>query len=317
MQLLTIILPVYNVDGYLSENLESINRQTYNHIQLIIIDDGSTDNSSEIIETFKKNNNLKEVIAVRQKNAGLSEARNSALPYVKGDLIWFIDSDDVIERIDAVSIIVKRFDEEPSLSMLFFGVDLLINDVGENWGTRPSDSWNYMDTERVMTKKDFLKEVTPRISVWPYVFKANIIKDNEISFIPHILYEDVTFTLQILHYSQKIQFLNKKLYLYRQRKASIMDSQNVSTLDIVSWEKIVEFLFSFMKQKDITANHDDFRLFKHHVSYIIGNIFLNKVGSFKDRYNLFKDAQMIGVTSNKLVVKLLLGQLRKEKNAPI
>ena len=94
--LLSIIVPVYNVEQYLSRCVDSLVNQTYHNIEIILVDDGSPDRSGEICDEYAKKD--KRVKVIHQSNGGLSDARNTALDIAKGDYLMFVDSDDWIEK---------------------------------------------------------------------------------------------------------------------------------------------------------------------------------------------------------------------------
>ena len=94
--MISVIIPVYNVEKYLNECLNSVCSQTFKNLEIILVDDGSTDDSSKICDKWSAKDSRVRVI--HQLNAGLSEARNSGLKYCKGDYILYIDSDDSIEE---------------------------------------------------------------------------------------------------------------------------------------------------------------------------------------------------------------------------
>ena len=93
-QLLTVIIPVYNVEKYINKCLESIINQTYKNLEIILVDDGSTDNSSYLCDEWQKKDSR--ITVIHKKNGGLSDARNAGLQIAKGELITFVDSDDYV-----------------------------------------------------------------------------------------------------------------------------------------------------------------------------------------------------------------------------
>ena len=105
MPTVSLVIPVYNVESYLERCLESVKNQTYKNIEIILVNDGSTDGSGEICKKFVS----KEIRAkvIHQKNAGLSEARNTGLKYISGDFVMFVDSDDWLE-LDAVEFLLEQ-----------------------------------------------------------------------------------------------------------------------------------------------------------------------------------------------------------------
>ena len=104
----SLIIPAYNVEKYIKKCLDSVLNQTYNNYEIIIINDGSTDNTSKILESYKSNKKIK---IINQENKGLSNARNTGVSNAKGDYILFIDSDDFIEK-ELLEILNKTIKDE-------------------------------------------------------------------------------------------------------------------------------------------------------------------------------------------------------------
>ena len=103
--LVSVIIPVFNVESFLNECLESICNQTYDNLEIILVNDGSTDNSQLIIDNYSKVD--KRIIAIKQSNKGLSAARNTGIDIARGEYLTFVDSDDVLFR-DAIFILLKH-----------------------------------------------------------------------------------------------------------------------------------------------------------------------------------------------------------------
>ena len=99
-KLVSIIVPVYNVENYLTECIESTLKQTYHNVEIILIDDGSTDRSGKICDTYANKDNRIKVF--HKKNGGLSDARNMGIGKVTGEYIYFLDSDDILDRKSVV-----------------------------------------------------------------------------------------------------------------------------------------------------------------------------------------------------------------------
>src|SRR5690625_3677419 len=148
--LVTIIIPVYNVEKYIAECLNSVIRQTYSNIEVIIINDGSNDNSYEIIESYsKKYNNLK---IIDQENKGQSVARNVGLTKAKGKYIYFLDSDDYIKDITIENLVSKM--EENNLDLIRFSAEVIYD---KNIKYKPSN-YNlekYFKKDTLYTKDEF------------------------------------------------------------------------------------------------------------------------------------------------------------------
>lgn len=125
-KLVSVIIPVFNSEKYIEESIESVLGQTYKNIELICIDDGSTDNSLSILESFGD-----KIVLIKSSNCGASEARNKGISLAEGEYIAFLDADDVWE-INKIELQMKQFEIDPSLDISFTHVQCFISpELGE------------------------------------------------------------------------------------------------------------------------------------------------------------------------------------------
>lgn len=224
--LISVVIPVYNVEKYLSECLDSIINQTFSEIEIICINDGSTDKSLEILEEYKKKD--KRLIIFTQKNIGLSGARNTGMRLAKGKYIYFIDSDDMLvpnalEKLFGVS-------EEDQLDIVFFSPQILYEDqnlrIYNNLDKYFEKKNEYVG---VKTGKEMFCEMQGNdefaFAAWLCFLKRDFLETNKINFYEGIIYEDNIFLIQCFMLAERTSFLSDKLYIYRIRKDSIMTSE--------------------------------------------------------------------------------------------
>ncbi|WP_060668318.1 glycosyltransferase family 2 protein [Oceanobacillus caeni] len=192
--LISVIIPVYNVEEYLEECLNSIINQTYKHIEVIIINDGSTDNSYKVINEYA--NNYKNMKVINQKNAGQSVARNKGMEIAKGKYIYFLDSDDYIlpETFDNL---VQQL-EKNNLDLIRFVARPFSDSFNKKVDVKEYDFRNYFEDGRVYNKAEFLSRNLKAFSPSPVLFmiKKEILIKNNLSFHPNIIHEDELFTLE-------------------------------------------------------------------------------------------------------------------------
>lgn len=201
----SIIMPVYNVEKYVKKSIESVFEQTYNNYQLIIVNDGSTDSSAEIIRNTIKNK--KNVIFVEKKNGGLSDARNYGLKYADGDYIWFIDSDDYI-RNDALEIL----NNNAGADIISFGFYKVINNKVIEVKIK---------NEELDPVKRYLINVP---SACMKVYKRDLFIKNKIHFEKGKYYEDLGLIPTLIKYTNNLSFIDDCLYYYFIRKGSIINN---------------------------------------------------------------------------------------------
>lgn len=223
--LLSIITPVYNVVSFLSTTIESILSQSYKDFELILVDDGSTDGSSEICDYFAHKDNR--VLVFHQKNQGVSAARNKGIELANGDMIGFVDSDDLIEPDmyeQLVSILV-----DSDVDIVQCGHDRI-----EATNTTPSglSSDNVICisgsefVKRIFTKKG--ADYTNQVSLCTKIFKKHIL--NKIHFPVGQTYEDEQETYKACFFANKIALTDTILYHYIKRENSIITGVSPSKL---------------------------------------------------------------------------------------
>lgn len=223
----SIIVPVYNVENYLHNCLSSISNQTFKNIEIICINDGSTDNSSEILEEYAKND--QRISIITQKNGGLGFARNIGMEHAKGKYILFIDSDDFIEltaveksynnivsnNSDLAIFKFSRFDEDNiTYSQTGFPLDNEFGDINYNMFT-----FNYKDIKRFVLNTSF--------STWSKIYRKDFLEKFDSNFQVGIAYEDVLFHVKSLLNASSISFIPYFLYNYRiSNSSSIMNNKS-------------------------------------------------------------------------------------------
>lgn len=214
---LSVIIPVYNVEEYLQDSLESVIQQINDNIEVICINDGSTDCSSTILRKFAKKYPIK---IINQVNKGLSSARNCGLREAKGEYIYFFDSDDIL--VPGLFDSALSLAMENNLDMVIFNHIKYYEDC-HKFG-KQSDFYDFSDCF-IGHRNDFFKTKKELpLTVWSYFIKRKLLLDNEISFVEGIVYEDELFTPQIVRKMNTFGYLSNVLYIYRQRKRSLTGS---------------------------------------------------------------------------------------------
>lgn len=214
-ELISVIVPVYNVEKYITECLQSITNQTYKNIEIILIDDGSTDNSGKICDEYARID--KRIKVVHKLNEGLSSARNVGLEEAKGNYIQFIDSDDYIET-DTIEIMYK-------VACKYHADIVSYSHYILNNGNKICD---YTGEIRQVGKIEAIKEIMLDHKVrnysWEKLWKRELFK--EIQFPVGKKFEDLLTTPLLFEKAKKIVIYDIPKYYYRQRADSIMGQQS-------------------------------------------------------------------------------------------
>ena len=248
----SVIIPVYNVEKYLAKCLDSVVNQTYKDIEIIAVNDGSTDNSKEILEQYAAK--YPKIKIVEQKNAGLSAARNSGFVASSGKYCYFLDSDDWIET-NAIELMMNK--------MAANDVDCVIhsaNNVAEDEScvdiARERQGWfdSFAKPEGVYQPALNIPQEVPEVA-WNKLYKSEIIKKYECRFPAGLINEDKLFIWTYMLHCRNYYYLNEKLYNYLSRSNSIMGTRSNSpkVLDIL------DILAEIYKVIEKYKNIDDYK----------------------------------------------------------
>lgn len=220
MKKISIIVPAYNVERYLRECIESICTQTHTNLEIIIVDDGSTDMTGSICDEYAEKDNR--IIVIHQKNGGMSNARNSALDIATGDYIGYVDSDDVIHPRMFEFLLGAL--EKNDVDISYCG-EVAFKD-GERVGF---DEYKDYSVWRIESRDELLGHCCddwtgPTNWVWNKLYKRELFE--KIRFVENRRMEDVMISAEILLNVKKAVWINERLYGYRQRTGSTMNSSD-------------------------------------------------------------------------------------------
>lgn len=222
----SIIVPAYNVEDYIQKCLESLVNQTLQEIEIIVVNDGSTDQTKSRIEKFMLA--YPEKIKYLEKvNGGLSSARNYGLPSANGKYIGFVDSDDYIES-DMFEKMYQKAEEENS--------DMVECDF----------IWEYENKQKIDTGKIYSNKkeafLYARVVAWNKLIRRETLEKANIKFPEGLRYEDTEFFYKLLPSLNKISFVKKPLVHYIQRSNSIANTQNERVQEIFTiWDNVIKF----------------------------------------------------------------------------
>ena len=210
----SVIVPVYGVEKYIAKCLDSLVNQTLDEIEIIVVNDGSLDNSQKIIDKYVKKypNKVKSFI---KENGGQGSARNYGLTKSNGEYIGYVDSDDYVEKEMFEKLYNKA--KENNYDIVVCGN----YNVSEDYQTKEKDIFiDKYDTE--------LENITfGKMAVWNKIYKKEILVKNKLKFKEKVWYEDVAFTLKAIISSSSYGFINEPLYNYLIRQGSTMNNSNI------------------------------------------------------------------------------------------
>lgn len=218
-KILSIIIPVYNVESFIEQCLTSTSNQSVSaeDIEIIIINDGSTDKSIELVEQFIRNNNNFEYRLYSQTNKGLSAARNAGLDYAKGQYVWFIDSDDWIRPNCLHEIIYVLNNKKIEVLAL---TTIIIDNQNRKIISRHLSDNDIIDGERIFNTS----WKYPYSGAQFYIFNKDFLNRYKLRFKEGLVFEDLLFTPHVLDKCRVACVLNSPSYYYRLRSNSITTS---------------------------------------------------------------------------------------------
>lgn len=232
----SIIVPVYNVEKYLSKCLDSIYGQAFKDFEVIIVNDGSTDGSlaiaQEYFEKYKDNTKL-----ISQKNGGLSAARNTGLGVASGKYILFVDTDDTINVVMLEKMYSLAEENDSDLVMCAFRS---VDEDGKELSKHYENALKCGEKYNLASKKELL---LCQNAAWNKLYKRSVIQDNNLSFTEGVWYEDLRFTKKYMFYAQNVVYTDELLYNYLIRQGSIMnsmaDGRNTQIID--AFVEVIDF----------------------------------------------------------------------------
>ena len=214
VDLVSVIVPVYNCEKYLRRCIASIIDQSYKNIEIILINDGSTDNSGEICNEYAHDNSIR---VIHTENSGPGVARNIGIENSKGSFIFFIDADDFIEN-NALSLLIENYRQTKA--------DVIAGDFKiENCKADATDIMFLFSNNKLLAKQDIINYVRSYLKrstgyslflyVWGKLFRSSIIKDNNIYFNTDLrVFEDISFNFEYLKFASSACYVKNHIYIY-------------------------------------------------------------------------------------------------------
>ena len=256
----SIIIPVYDVEKYIKKCLDSVFNQTYNNYEVIVVNDGTKDNSMEIVKNYN-------VITINQKNQGLSMARNNGVKKAKGEYLLFLDSDDYLEE-NTLEEINKALDSKPDI--VRFQIKEVGNEVNKKYPEEPFNNLNGENAFKRIVNYHFVE------NAWCYAIKREYYMDNNFEFKKGTVHEDFGLIPLVIIKAKQVTSIPYIGYNYLQRPNSIMGDKDYNkTL------KKVEDMYNHYNYllKEINNTSLDKTYFK---SYIANSILL-KICELKNK----------------------------------
>ena len=262
-ELISVVVPIYKVEMYLKQCINSIIKQTYTNLEIILVDDGSPDNCPKICDEFKEKDSR--VVVIRKENGGLSDARNAGIDVAKGKYIAFIDSDDYIHNEFIEELYNHIVSEKAQISMCTIQK---VNEKDEVIEEIP------ITEEKVISGRKAILEFNnfsiSNVVAWNKLYNIELFKD--IRYPKGKIHEDEFTTYKLLYLAKRVAISNRKLYYYRYNQNSITNKQfNEKRLDVIdALEERIEFF----------KNRNEIELYENTLNLYLGTlIYLYDIGN--------------------------------------
>ena len=231
---ISIIVPIYNAEKYIEKCVESLLNQTKKELELILINDGSTDQTDEILKKYKD----KRIKYFKNKNQGIGKTRNFGIDKATGKYIMFVDSDDYLEST-ACEELYNKAEKDKS--------DIVVCDFYKIYanGEKEEIKLPSFKTTTLEKKPNLLTDIN--LAPWNKLYKSTLIKENNITFVENLKYEDAPFVAETLDKSEKISKLNQYLNYYVIHGNSETTVRDKRVFDIL---KIIDLIRKYFKDKD-------------------------------------------------------------------
>lgn len=284
--MVSLIIPVFNVEEYLEECLESIINQSFSDYEVILVDDGSTDRSRLIISNYEKNFN--KVTVLYQKNKGVSEARNLAFKHAAGEYVLYIDSDDFL-KINMLELMVNKA-KNTKADIVMCNYNLYYGDNNEN---NRVFSYNLLEDNIYSSKEviDMMLNFKLQGQLWNKLFKRSLLIEDNFEFESGRYIQDIFPVFKVINRSEKIAFINEDLYYYRQRDTSTIHKKNIKLVE--DYYHAMYSVIQYIIENEIQVNSTSFKVFRASVlSYFIHH-YTN--ANFDNGYKNFKSSKYINL----------------------
>ena len=251
MPKVSIVLPIYNVEKYLKRALDSLKNQTLNDLEFICVDDGSIDNSLEILKEYAKQDSR--FVIISQKNQGAGVARNTGLKNSKGKYIAFLDPDDWLE-LNAMEELYKSA-EENNASVVLFSYNIA-SDINKIQASTADNILYGCGFDLYKTPNFHPQDLKDHLlskacsCIWDKFYLKEFLEKNSINFPSTYNGQDGLFSLKVYYYADTIYYLDKYLYNYYMRSNSAVNKFSVRTFSgFESYEVVKEFIIKYMPEQ--------------------------------------------------------------------
>ena len=304
---ISVIVPIYNVEEYLEECLDSVVAQTFSDWEMILVDDGSTDGRGEIADAYAEQyDNVK---VIHKENGGLSDARNTGLSIAKGEYVYFLDSDDYIKR-ETLEVAYETAERSQVDLVVFNGIDFFTDTQGKKHERREHIT-NFKNFNRTLSGKDVFNETVAGdggllFCVWLQLVRRDLLNKINLKFEKGMLHEDNLYSFYLFMGAESVVVIRQQMYMRRIREGSIMNTK-ISIRNLRGYEIIYKKVTAWMRDNEVEyilrQNINCYlRLFFMEIAKNYYDLSKEEKSDFKDSYyNIIKTAASNNYNNDKYV----------------
>lgn len=296
MNKISIILPIYNAEKYLEDCIKSVLNQTHKNLEIILVNDGSTDNSKEICEKYKRLDNRIKVINV--ENGGASKARNEGLKIATGKYIMFLDADDFFEPT-ACEVLYNKIEKEDAEFVV--GNYRYVDHDGTPWSKVVFDQAKYKNFK--LSIKDYNKSFyVMNSAVWNKIYRKSFIDELQLTFVDDVPAEDAIFVTYCFLHSKSVYYIQDVVCNYRQRNDHSSFSNNCSKKYFEGINKSYKIIYENFKKNNQIAYYRYF--YAKSMSYILYKFIDSDIMTDEEKIEMMKKMKWFYALSKDIEVPI-------------
>lgn len=238
----SVIIPCYNIEKYIAKTIDSVVNQLYENIEIILVNDGSTDGTLDILKFFEKEDDR--IVVINKANGGVSSARNVGIEKSKGDYLYFLDGDDVIEY-SLFQKIYNVLNSDRDIEFISFGYNVVVKEeVKSVFSHKENDKKKFLNNELLLL---FLKRKL-RQSMCSFIVRRDVVSHNHIRFNEDTTNgEDQEFQIKCMYRSKYSYYIADVMFTYIQRSNSAISKFSINYITLLT---VFERLFEYIEKKD-------------------------------------------------------------------
>lgn len=291
-KMVSVVVPVYNSEKFLARCISSILKQSYSELELLLIDDGSTDSGGKICDEFAASDSR--VYVIHKNNEGVSIARNVGIEMSRGEYISFVDSDDWIE-VDFLKEMLSSAIEHDS--------DIVVGSYKTVWNYKTI--YHKLKTTNINTNLKYI--IQGDFFVWQNLYKADFIC--KYKFCKNISYgEDYIFLVDAFTDTKAVSFVTRQLYNYSQENTESAMHKNL-LLNFIQQKTASDIVKNILHQKGIGSENEDYLNYRY--CFVARNLSINAIREFKNKSFSLKCILKNGIETHRLMPNILFYLLSK------